>query len=483
MKKNNEKTTVVSDILKRIKKTNKYSTYKISKTTGLSEKTVKKILENTGSNLAIKTIKKILLLEELEKDDKEELKNIISKKTEKSTKIKKINNKNNIQKKTYEEIIQKIEKFFSKDRKKYYTKEQLKEYEQEIIETYDLMRDEKSDFSKIASINRELININKMLEESFLKLELLFEEDNDFLKKKIRRPLLSTIKNLEFKKGKLEDLVNTITVEKLEKKEKKMDISNLITEVPLSKFTREQKRIAILVWVAQNIKIRLKYYNFDKKVPTGYSTRLWVDGRKGNQKTKMESTVLNNIAMNIGSASDEEEIKDIMCEISEGIIENAMIVTEEFLKAARNAKTPAVRNRYIKASNNPEYLKVAFVISTLYYAKRLKGLGQDLNHKVLEIRIQSLDEKKKELDGIWKEYGKGNIDYLEATERTDRILEIYESQITLSNLDAEKMVEEKMIYSLMGEKNLEILVEKIVDNIRERVTGQISLFKDEETIY
>jgi len=72
MKKNNEKTTVVSDILKRIKETNKYSTYKISKTTGLSEKTVKKILENTGSNLAIKTIKKILLLEELEKDDKEE---------------------------------------------------------------------------------------------------------------------------------------------------------------------------------------------------------------------------------------------------------------------------------------------------------------------------------------------------------------------------------------------------------------------------
>ena len=80
MGKKNEKTTVVSDILKRIKEVNKYSAYKISKTTGLSEKTVKKILENTGSNLSTQTIKKILLLKELGKNDKKELKNIISKK-------------------------------------------------------------------------------------------------------------------------------------------------------------------------------------------------------------------------------------------------------------------------------------------------------------------------------------------------------------------------------------------------------------------
>lgn len=83
MGKKDEKITVVSDILKRIKEVNKYSTYKISKTTGLSEKTVKKILENTGSNLSTQTIKKILLLKELEKDEKEELKNIISGKTKK----------------------------------------------------------------------------------------------------------------------------------------------------------------------------------------------------------------------------------------------------------------------------------------------------------------------------------------------------------------------------------------------------------------
>ena len=175
-----------------------------------------------------------------------------------------------------------------------------------------------------------------------------------------------------------------------------------------------------------------------------------------------------------------EEIKEIMTEISDGIIENSMIVTEEFLKAARNAKTESVKNRYIKASNNPEYLKVAFIISTLYYAKRLIELGQDLNHKVLEIKLQGLEDRKRELDKIWRKYGRGEISYEDASYETDKIFEIYEREITLSVADTDKMVEERLIYKLMGEKNLEILIDKIIDDIRERITSQISLFKNTE---
>ena len=150
------------------------------------------------------------------------------------------------------------------------------------------------------------------------------------------------------------------------------------------------------------------------------------------------------------------------------------------MKAARSAKTEAVRNRYIRASNNPEYLKVAFIISTLYYAKKLRELGQDLNHKVLEIRLQGLEDRKRELDEIWRKHGRGEISYAEASSETDKILEIYETEVTLSVAETDKMVEEKLIYKLMGEKNLDILIEKIVDDIRERITGQIGLFKNNE---
>ena len=367
----------------------------------------------------------------------------------------------------------------NKQQEKKYTKKELKEMEQEIIETYELMRDEKNVFSKIASVNRELIKINRTLEESFIKLDLLLNEKNTFFFEKIRRPLKTTKNNLKRKEKILSNKLEEIWIEPIEK-EKNMDISNLVSEVPLSRFTKEQKRKAILVWVANNIKIRLKHYNFDKKMPSGYSTRLWVDGRDGNNNTRMNSTINENIAMNLGSASNEEEIKEIMTEISDGIIENSMIVTEEFLKAARNAKTESVKNRYIKASNNPEYLKVAFIISTLYYAKRLIELGQDLNHKVLEIKLQGLEDRKRELDKIWRKYGRGEISYEDASYETDKIFEIYEREITLSVADTDKMVEERLIYKLMGEKNLEILIDKIIDDIRERITSQISLFKNTE---
>lgn len=367
----------------------------------------------------------------------------------------------------------------NKQQEKKYTKKELKEMEQEIIETYELMRDEKNVFSKIASVNRELIKINRTLEESFIKLDLLLNEKNTFFFEKIRRPLKTTKNNLKRKEKILSNKLEEIWIEPIEK-EKNMDISNLVSEVPLSRFTKEQKRKAILVWVANNIKIRLKHYNFDKKMPSGYSTRLWVDGRAGNNNTRMNSTINENIAMNLGSASNEEEIKEIMTEISDGIIENSMIVTEEFLKAARNAKTESVKNRYIKASNNPEYLKVAFIISTLYYAKRLIELGQDLNHKVLEIKLQGLEDRKRELDKIWRKYGRGEISYEDASYETDKIFEIYEREITLSVADTDKMVEERLIYKLMGEKNLEILIDKIIDDIRERITSQISLFKNTE---
>ena len=116
MGKKDEKITVVSDILKRIKEVNKYSTYKISKTTGLSEKTVKKILENTGSNLSTQTIKKILLLKELEKDEKEELKNIISGKTKKNINEKNIQKIGKAKKEEHNYLLEEFEKILKENR-------------------------------------------------------------------------------------------------------------------------------------------------------------------------------------------------------------------------------------------------------------------------------------------------------------------------------------------------------------------------------
>lgn len=88
-----------------------------------------------------------------------------------------------------------------------YTKRELKEMEQEIIETYELMRIEKNPFSKIAVIQRSLIEINKVMEENMIILETALEPLNKIISKKLKRPLKTTIKNFEKNKERLENLL------------------------------------------------------------------------------------------------------------------------------------------------------------------------------------------------------------------------------------------------------------------------------------
>ena len=69
------------------------------------------------------------------------------------------------------------------------------------------MRIEKNPFSKIAVIQRSLIEINKVMEENMIILETALEPLNEIISKKLKRPLKTTIKNFEKNKEKLENLL------------------------------------------------------------------------------------------------------------------------------------------------------------------------------------------------------------------------------------------------------------------------------------
>ena len=195
MKKNDEKTTVVSDILKRIKETNEYSTYKISKTTGLSEKTIKKILENTGSNLAIKTIKKILQLKELEKSEKEALKILISKKINKSTA------KKEIKKNEYNYLLEEFEKILQENR---VLKAKIEFLEKERVISKDYMQRRKegvfaTDLETRTFLITKLWDFNDTIFKKWSDLKLLLDvngrEENNKLRKGVRS-VLETLKKI-----------------------------------------------------------------------------------------------------------------------------------------------------------------------------------------------------------------------------------------------------------------------------------------------
>ena len=114
---------------------------------------------------------------------------------------------NFLEKKERKKNKKKLKTDVKSTQEKKYTKQELKEMEQEIIETYELMRMEKKPFSKIAVIQRSLIEINKVIEENMIILETALEPLNEIITKRLKRPLKTTIKNFEKNKEKLENLL------------------------------------------------------------------------------------------------------------------------------------------------------------------------------------------------------------------------------------------------------------------------------------
>lgn len=259
-----------------------------------------------------------------------------------------------------------------------------------------------------------------------------------------------------------------------------MDLSNLYGVRPLSDFTIEQKRSCILMWVALNMKLRLKEYN-QPNSPTGASTNLWGVGRGQNRESRnfMENRVKSNIIINTLGADDQDELKKIMEDLANGIIEQSIIVGDDLLKAARNAKTQTVRNKYYKATNNPEYLKVVFIICVSNYAKNLLEMGIDINHVFLELRLTAMDKYRKELSKIWIEYAESSKEeeaYAVAVKKTEEIFGDFEKETVVTTELLDKLADERLVYKLMGEDNINRLIDITVDGLRERVTNEVRLF-------
>ncbi|KYM45694.1 hypothetical protein [Fusobacterium necrophorum] len=259
-----------------------------------------------------------------------------------------------------------------------------------------------------------------------------------------------------------------------------MNFNNLLPQIPLERFTLEQKRSCILTWVAYNLKIRLKEYNLPDS-PSGYSSKLWTVGRGVDRSTKsfMENRISENIKLNITGADSIEELKEIMDEISLGIVDQALIVCEDMFRGALQAKTRTVRMKYAKALDNPEYLKIAFIIGVSNYAKTLIAMNVDIQHVTLRLRLEATEIYKNALNRIWKEYAESEKtvdDYLDAQHETENIFDSYEKTTLVNNTEIEKLAEEKLIYELMGEDNLKRLIDITVDRIRESVTGKLKLF-------
>lgn len=122
-------------------------------------------------------------------------------------------------KKTINSLIKKFPLDFESQEKKY-TKKEINEFEKEILETYEMMRNENNIFSKIAAINRVLIDLNKELEGKMLILDTLITDDTN-IKNKIKNPIKTTLKNLKKYQKHLEEILDDSLILKIEEGEDK----------------------------------------------------------------------------------------------------------------------------------------------------------------------------------------------------------------------------------------------------------------------
>ena len=88
-----------------------------------------------------------------------------------------------------------------------YTKSQLKEYEKEIIDTYDYMRADERFLTRIARIQRELIDLNTDLDKRITEIEFLIKDDDIQVLDRLERPLRTTLKRIESQKLRLQEIL------------------------------------------------------------------------------------------------------------------------------------------------------------------------------------------------------------------------------------------------------------------------------------
>lgn len=88
-----------------------------------------------------------------------------------------------------------------------YTKSQLKEYEKEIIDTYDYMRADERFLTRVARIQRELIDLNTEMDKRITEIEFLIKDDDIQVLDRLERPLRTTLKRIESQKLRLQEIL------------------------------------------------------------------------------------------------------------------------------------------------------------------------------------------------------------------------------------------------------------------------------------
>lgn len=135
------------------------------------------------------------------------------------------------------------------------------------------------------------------------------------------------------------------------------------------------------------------------------------------------------------------------------------------LKATRNAKTRKVRNNYLRAIQNREFLLSTMLLSIVLYRKELMVRDVNLKHEYLTSRLQAVEVNKHKLNKIWISYAQREITQGDAQGKTNDIMSSYEKEVSTTQEKIDIIATEKLIYNLLGKDKLEAYLSELIDSI------------------
>ena len=177
--------TIVKRIIEQVINRENVTVYRISKETKISDKTIKKILENTGSRINKKTIEKLQVLKVLNKEEKNTLNTLIKSNIKKNTKKNLHNN----------EIVELI-----LENKKLKSKLNLLEEMKNVSDDY--LQNRKvgvfsTDLETRTFLITKLWDFNKLIFEKWSDFKLLLDVNGRNENKKLKKGLKSVMNTLK----------------------------------------------------------------------------------------------------------------------------------------------------------------------------------------------------------------------------------------------------------------------------------------------
>lgn len=96
---------------------------------------------------------------------------------------------------------------------------ELEKKEKELIETYDFIRQHQNVLSMAAKINRNLIELNRYMENYLSEIEILLDKEDEKLFSQVERPIKVTLKRIKEKEKRLEKLLKIEEVKIFDREE------------------------------------------------------------------------------------------------------------------------------------------------------------------------------------------------------------------------------------------------------------------------